>query len=78
MTMDKNVVKVLNKLFDKGYVIEKDIVNLGLEDLLSLQIYSPGEITILIELKEAVKSNKLLTYLSRSKEIDKQTSGSTN
>ena len=56
MAIDKTITKILNKLFEKGYVSEKAIMSLSLEDICKIEA--------LIRLKEAVKSNKVISYLS--------------
>lgn len=62
--IDKTKIKVLNKLFDNGYTTEKKICEFGIEDLPVTCSYAPYEINTIIELKEAVKKNRLITYLS--------------
>ena len=64
MAIDKTITKILNKLFEKGYVSEKAIMSLSLEDICKIECYAPAEIEALIRLKEAVKSNKVISYLS--------------
>ena len=64
MAINKTIIKILNKLSEKGYVSEKAIMNLSLEDICKIECYAPAEIEALIRLKEAVKSNKVISYLS--------------
>lgn len=64
MAMDKTTIKVLNKLFDNGYVTEKAVMNFSVEDIRRIECYAPAEIAALIGLKEAVKGNKVISYLS--------------
>ena len=64
MAIDKTITKILNKLFEKGYVSEKAIMSLSLEDICKIECYEPDEIEALIRLKEAVKSNQVISYLS--------------
>ena len=64
MAIDKTVTKILNKLFENGYITEKAIMNISLEDICRIECYTPAEIEALIKLKEAVKSNKVISYLS--------------
>ena len=64
MAIDKTITKILNKLFEKGDVSEKAIMSLSLEDICKIECYAPAEIEALIRLKEAVKSNKVISYLS--------------
>ena len=58
MAIDKTITKILNKLFEKA------IMSLSLEDICKIECYAPAEIEALIRLKEAVKSNKVISYLS--------------
>ena len=39
-------------------------MNISLEDICRIECYTPAEIEALIKLKEAVKSNKVISYLS--------------
>lgn len=64
MAMDKTIIKVMNKLFEHGYRTEKAVLNLSLEDIQKIECYAPAEIAALIGLKEAVKGNKVISYLS--------------
>ncbi len=68
MAMDKTTIKVLNKLFEHGYRTEKAILNFSLEDIQKIECYAPSEIAALIGLKEAVKGNKVISYLSGGEE----------
>lgn len=64
MAVDKTVLKVLNKLFEKGYVTEKSIANFSLDDVKIIEFYSPSEIVTVIALRDAVKANKVISCLS--------------
>lgn len=64
MAMDKTTLKVLTKLFEKGYDTEKKIIGITLEDMKTIECYSAIEVATIISLKEAVKANKVITYLS--------------
>ncbi len=44
MAIDKTITKILNKLFEKGYVSEKAIMSLSLEDICKIECYAPAEI----------------------------------
>ena len=62
--LDKTVVRVLNRLFEKGYTTEKDISALDLRDQLELQLTAQNEVKVIVELKDAVKQGKVISYLS--------------
>ena len=59
-----NINKALDKLFKAGFIDEKSILNMNLEDLLKLDNISNIEISIIIEFKKAIKSKKIVTFLS--------------
>ena len=59
-----NINKALDKLFKAGFIDEKSILNMKLEDLLKLDNLSNIEISIIIEFKKAIKSKKIVTFLS--------------
>ena len=58
MAIDKTTMRVMNKLFEKGYVTEKSIMNFSLEDMRSTGLHSKEELDKMLELIEAVKKNK--------------------
>ena len=62
--IDKTVTKVLNKLFESGYCNEKDIINLKIDDLIIIGCFSMMEIEVIVKLKEAVKNNKIISFMS--------------
>lgn len=62
------ITKLLEKIFNAGYDTEKSIISMGLEDLEKIPELSSTDITILIDLKKAVKSKKILDFLKGNKE----------
>jgi len=70
MAMDKVTMRVLTKLFEKGYDTEKKIMNISLEDMKTIECYSAPEVATIIALKESVKANKVISYLSGHTEKD--------
>ena len=62
--LDKTVVRVMNRLFEKGYTTEKDISALDLRDQLELQLTAQSEVKVIVDLKDAVKQGKVISYLS--------------
>ena len=62
--LDKTVIRVMNRLFEKGYTTEKYISALDLRDQLELQLTAQNEVKVIVELKDAVKQGKVISYLS--------------
>ena len=62
--LDKTVIRVMNRLFEKGYTTEKDLSGLDLRDQLELQLTAQSEVKVIVELKDAVKQGKIISYLS--------------
>ena len=58
------ITKVLEKIFKAGFKTEKDILNIKLDDLTRIQDVNGNEIIILLDLKKAIKSKKLIAFLS--------------
>lgn len=58
------MTKALEKLFNAGYKDEKSILSLQLEDLEKLQDISVIELSIIINLKKAIKSKQIIKFLS--------------
>ena len=69
MAIDKTSLKVMNRLFDKGYTTEKAVAAFNLEDVCVIECYAPAEIARIIALKEAVKANKVISFLSGQQEM---------
>ena len=61
------MTKALEKLFNAGYKDEKSILSLQLEDLEKLQDISVVELSIIINLKKAIKSKQIIKFLSGDK-----------
>lgn len=68
MAIDKTTMKVMNKLFEKGYITEKSIMSFSLEDMRSTGLHSKEELDKMLELIEAVKKNKVITFLAGASE----------
>lgn len=68
MTINQKAVKVLNKLFDAGFVSEKDISGMGMDEILAIQGITIAEIALINELQKSVKTNKVITFLNGNKE----------
>jgi len=69
--MEKNlnqITKVLEKIFKAGFITEKDILAIQLDDLVRVPDINGNEIMIIIELKKAIKNRKIIAFLSGSEE----------
>ncbi len=62
------VTKLLEKIFKAGFNDEKSILAIQLDDLEKIPDISSTDITILLELKRAIKSRKLIAFLSCNNE----------
>lgn len=62
------ITKTLDKLFKAGFVDEKSILAIKLDDLEKIQDVTSVEITIIIELKKAIKNKRIIAFLSCNQE----------
>ncbi len=62
------ITKLLEKLFKIGFKDEKSIINIGLEDLKKIPDISSTDITIILELKKAIRNKKIIAFLSSGEE----------
>ena len=62
------ITKTLDKLFKAGFVDEKSILAIKLDDLEKIQDVTSVEITIIIDLKRAIKNKKIIAFLSCNQE----------
>ncbi len=63
-----NISKLLDKLFKVGFDTEKAILMISLDDLTKIPDISSIEIAIILDLKKAIKSKKIIAFLSGNKE----------
>lgn len=66
MAVNQKVIKVMNRIFGAGFADEKSISAMTMDDILSLPGVSVADIAIINELQKAIKSGKVLSYLSGS------------
>ena len=59
-----NINKALDKLFKAGFIDEKSILNMKIEDLVKLDNMSGPDILIIAGFKQAIKDKKIVTFLS--------------
>lgn len=62
--MNKEKISVLNKLFENGYNTEKEISEFTFDKLDEIDCIKDSEVSILIDLKKAIKEKKLIQFLS--------------
>ena len=66
--MDRKLkMKVITKLLDAGFDDEKKVINFGMKDMLRCEIRGE-EIGAVIELQEAVRTHKVISFLADDKE----------
>lgn len=67
-----NISKLLEKLFKAGFDTEKTILMMSLEDLTKIPDITSLEITIILDLKSAIKTKKIIAFLSGNKNTEKK------
>ena len=66
--MDRKLkMKVITKLLDAGFDDEKKVINFGMKDMLLCEVRGE-EIGAVIELQEAVRTHKVISFLADDKE----------
>ena len=63
-----NITKLLEKLFKTGFNTEKSILMISLEDLAKLNDITSLEVTIILDLKKAIKTKKIIDFLCNNNE----------
>ena len=63
-----NITKLLEKLFKAGFNTEKSILMISLEDLAKLNDITSLELTIILDLKKAIKTKKIIDFLCNNNE----------
>ena len=66
------ISKLLEKIFKAGFVEEKNILAMQIEDLSKIPDINSQEILLLIELKKAIRNRKLIAFLSGYEEKGKE------
>ncbi len=62
-----NICKLLDKLFNAGFNSEKAILMISLDDLTKITDITSLEITIILDLKKAIKNKKMIDFLNGNK-----------
>lgn len=71
--MDRKLkMKVITKLLDAGFDDEKKVMNFGMKDMLLCEVRGE-EIGAVIELQEAVRTHKVISFLADEKEEPEET-----
>lgn len=66
-------IKVITKLTESGYDIEKKLQKLEMENILQIKGITIPEMSIILALQKSTKSGKLYSYLcGGDDEVDKQ------
>lgn len=63
-----DITKLLEKIFNAGFNTDKSILNIQLEDLTKIKDITALEITIMLDLKKAIKNKQLIAFLSCNNE----------
>jgi len=58
------ITKLLEKVFKAGFNDEKSILAIQLEDLEKISDISSVDVSIIIDLKKAIKSKRMIAFLS--------------
>lgn len=58
------ITKLLEKIFKAGFTTERDILGISLDDLQKIPDITNIDITNIIKLKGAIRSKKLIAFLS--------------
>lgn len=67
-----SIAKLLEKLFKSGFNTEREILSIQLEDLQKIPDMSGNDIKILIELKKAIRSRKIIAFFSGIEERNEE------
>ena len=59
-----NIMKLLEKIFNAGYIDEKSILAIQLDDLEKIPDISSVDIKIILDLKKAIKNKKVIAFLN--------------
>lgn len=67
-----NITKLLEKIFNAGFNDDKSFIGIQLEDLEKIPDISPMDIKIILDLKKAIKSKKMIAFLNCQKESEEK------
>ena len=63
MAVNQKAVKVLNKVLEAGFTDEKAISTMTMDDILSMQSITVGDIALINDLQKSIKANKVISFL---------------
>lgn len=66
------ITKTLDKLFKAGYITEKLILGMQMEDLLKIPSLTTVETHIIIEFKKAIKEKRIIAFFSSNYAKEKE------
>ena len=61
--INHKAVRSLSKLMEAGFDSEKEVLNMTMDDILSLPGFTVAEIGMINEIQKAVKAGKIITFL---------------
>ena len=64
MAVNQKTARLLDKVFEAGFFTEKEIAAMTMDDILTMQGITVGEISMINGLQKAVRANKAITFLS--------------
>lgn len=68
----QKAIRSLSKLMEAGFDSEKAIMNLTMDNILSLPGISVAEIGLINELQKAVKAGKIIAFLAGKEEKERE------
>lgn len=63
MAVNQKAVKVLNKVLEAGFIDEKAISAMTMDDILSMQSITVADIALINDLQKSIKANKVISFL---------------
>ena len=61
--INNKAVKTIAKLLEEGFMTEKDILAMTMDDILLMPGISLAEVGMINNLQKAIKANKVISYL---------------
>ena len=63
MAVNQKAVKVINKILDAGFIDEKAIAAMTMDDILSMKGITVADIALINDLQKSIKANKVISFL---------------
>ena len=64
MAVNQKAVKVINKILDAGFIDEKAIAAMTMDDILSMKGITVADIALINDLQKSIKANKVISFLA--------------